>query len=341
MQALNIKITIMYGEKRMRQDKWDFSEIKKIYVACPAYIKTGGTELLHQLVYEVSKYRPCSIYYLNCHAKNPTPLEFQKYVNDYVTHIPYADINKENIIIIPETATEMLYRYPEMKCIIWWLSVDNFKREEKDFLDVIIREWGKSKFSFYRFHNKCLHLVQSQYAMDYLKRHGIKKQAICFLSDYINTEYYNCHNKERENIILYNPKKGTEFTQMIMQAAKDMRFIPIINMSNMEVINLMQRAKVYIDFGNHPGKDRIPREAALQGLCVITGKDGAAQNMVDVPIKKSFKIKARKKNIPHIINTIRQCLSEYEENQKLFVPYIEFILAEKAKFENTIKQLFG
>ena len=27
---------------------------KTIYVVCPAYFKTGGTELLHQLVYELN-----------------------------------------------------------------------------------------------------------------------------------------------------------------------------------------------------------------------------------------------------------------------------------------------
>lgn len=33
------------------------------------------------------------------------------------------------------------------------------------------------------------------------------------------------------------------------------------------MILTMRKAKVYIDFGFHPGKDRIPREAVMCGAC--------------------------------------------------------------------------
>ena len=44
-----------------------------------------------------------------------------------------------------------------------------------------------------------------------------------------------------------------------------------------QVVDLMSESKVYIDFGNHPGKDRIPREAVINGCCVITGVRGSAR----------------------------------------------------------------
>ncbi len=325
----------------MKYNKWDFSKNEKIYVACPAYAKSGGPELLHQLAYEISKYRKCYIYYYNSRLKVPIPQGYEKYVSNYVTHIPYKDINKQNIIIIPEVATELLYRFSEMNCVLWWLSIDNFKSSEKNFLDVIIREYGRRKFSFYRFRNKCLHLVQSYYAKKYLVQHGINKKDIQFLSDYINTDFYNLSTSKRNNIVLYNPKKGMEFTKKIISASKGLKFIPIINMTNMEIIELMQKSKVYIDFGNHPGKDRLPREAALQGLCIITGRNGAANNNIDIPIPNNFKIKAKEKNIPQVINKIEECLDNYDENKKMFLPYIESILNEKLIFEDSVKQLFG
>lgn len=52
----------------------------------------------------------------------------------------------------------------------------------------------------------------------------------------------------------------------------------------------MDESMIYIDFGEHPGKDRIPREAAMRDLIVITGRDGAAVNDVDVSIPKKYKI---------------------------------------------------
>jgi len=42
--------------------------------------------------------------------------------------------------------------------------------------------------------------------------------------------------------------------------------------------------KLYVDFGKHPGKDRMPREAAVHGCCIITGRRGAAGNPFDIPI---------------------------------------------------------
>ena len=50
----------------------------------------------------------------------------------------------------------------------------------------------------------------------------------------------------------------------------------------------MMESKVYIDFGNHLGKDRIPREVA-SGCCIITGKTGADKYKEDVYIGEKFK----------------------------------------------------
>ena len=43
-------------------------------------------------------------------------------------------------------------------------------------------------------------------------------------------------------------------------------------MSANQVINIFKRTKIYIDFGYHPGKDKMPREAVLFNNCVITNQ---------------------------------------------------------------------
>ena len=70
---------------------------------------------------------------------------------------------------------------------------------------------------------------------------------------------------------------------------KKFNFIPIQGMSSIEVANLLESAKIYIDFGNHPGKDRLPREAVLSGCCIITNSKGSAKNSVDICISKKYK----------------------------------------------------
>jgi len=57
---------------------------------------------------------------------------------------------------------------------------------------------------------------------------------------------------------------------------------------------------MYIDFGTHPGKDRIPREAALRNCIVLTNRNGAADNNVDVPIPNEYKIHSVLSNLGKI-----------------------------------------
>ncbi|HOL22470.1 MAG TPA: hypothetical protein PLQ41_06420, partial [bacterium] len=122
--------------------------------------------------------------------------------------------------------------------------------------------------------------------------------------------------------------------------ASNIKFVPLISMSRMQVIETLKKAKVYIDFGNHPGKDRIPREAAIMGCCVITGKRGSAAYFEDVPIPEKYKFEDKKENIPKIIERIRDCLENYNERYKDFDNYREIIRKEPEKFVEDMKKIF-
>ena len=167
-------------------------------------------------------------------------------------------------------------------------------------------------------------------------------QPLYYLSEYLNEEFLKTQIdlSKKENIVAYNPKKGFAFTKKIIKKAKDVKFIPLINMSRDEVIKTLQRAKVYIDFGNHPGKDRIPREAAILGCCVITGKRGSAAFFEDVSIPNEYKFKDREENIPNIIDKIKDCFENYEERYKDFEYYREVIKNEPQKFIEDLKKIF-
>lgn len=122
--------------------------------------------------------------------------------------------------------------------------------------------------------------------------------------------------EKRENIILYNPKKGKEFTQKLISAAKerglDAEFKPIQGMTPDQITELMSRSKIYIDFGNFPGPERIPREAVTMGCNIITSKNGAAANEIDVPIPEKLKFEDKEENIPDIITTLQDMLMDYD-----------------------------
>ncbi|MGC8677909.1 MAG: hypothetical protein ACP5UF_06830 [Hydrogenobaculum sp.] len=91
-------------------------------------------------------------------------------------------------------------------------------------------------------------------------------------------------------------------------------------MTRDQVIETLQKAKVYIDFGNHPGKDRIPREAAILGCCVITGKRGSATFFEDVPIPEEYKFEERYQDFNYYRQVIRNEPTKFLENlKKIFV----------------------
>ena len=101
----------------------------------------------------------------------------------------------------------------------------------------------------------------------------------------------------------------------------------------------MSSAKVYVDFGGHPGKDRLPREAALCGCCIITGLRGSAANEVDVPIPARFKLDDEQADPRQLIDMIAKLMMSHEESTREFEEYRVAIREEKRKFQREVDDL--
>lgn len=112
-------------------------------------------------------------------------------------------------------------------------------------------------------------------------------------------------------------------------------------MTRAQVKETMRAAKLYVDFGYHPGKDRMPREAAMCGCCIITGKLGAAGFKEDLAIDETkYKFNQKNSDIPKIIQTIHYTLDNYNSVVSDFTGYREKISREKNEFEqDTLKIL--
>lgn len=325
---------------------------EKIYVICPAEYKTGGTELLHQLVYTLNENGlKAYITYFNINRdKEPINESFKKYVSIYKSLDDIID-SKNNIIVLPEIKVDLLKKFKNAKTILWWLSVDNYLKTYNakyafKFNKIKGVLWYIKNFQWrYRIDKinnlADYNLAQSYYAKDFLRKNKFKN--IGYLSDYIGDIYLNqdcIEEKDRRDTILYNPKKGMKFTKKLIEYAPQLNWVPIVNMTNEEVVELLKTSKVYIDFGNHPGKDRFPREAAYCGCCIITSKFGSANYFEDVKIKDSYKFDGLEKNIPSIIRTIEDCLEDFEKHQKEFEVYRNMIKDEKSSFEKDVRELF-
>lgn len=313
-----------------------------IYIASPTGIATGGTELLQQLCFCLNNNRiPAKMLYYGEYYNSPVALKFNEYNNPYILREEFNCV-KGDILIVPETSIGLVYKESKvLKKYIWWLSVDNYSMFNPQNAKMKVRAF-MDRMVF----NRCLHLVQSEYARLYLENDlKIKKQRTYYLSDYLNQEYIdrsiNALDNARENNILYNPRKGFEFTKKIIKAIPEYNWIPLQGYSNQELHKLFSTSKVYIDFGHHPGKDRIPREAAICGCCIITGRKGAAYNDIDVPILNEFKFLDSESSIEDIHKKIIECMNNYNEEAKKFAEYISIIKSEKERFEKDVINVFG
>lgn len=323
------------------------------YVVCPGGIKTGGPELLHQLVYTINHlgYKATIAYT----GPDPTtPDSYKKYVSTNIlfNEIPDTD---QSVVVVPETSTELLLSFNHAKTVLWWLSVDMYRLRADPLYMITHTSAYTSPFAIFYCLPRCLynglhsrskkaipratfHLYQSEYAKEYVMSLGIDSSRLLRLSDYIDDSYLAILNDsdalppERNNQVLYNPKKGRKFTKQLISAAPNINWIPLKGFSREELLNLMKTSKVYIDFGYHPGKDRLPRESAACGTCVIVGLNGAARFMQDYPLPEWARFEANKKSINSIIDTINCIFDNYQTYAQEEANYRNMISREKDLF---------
>lgn len=311
----------------------------QVYVCCPGDAVTGGPELLHQFVNELrTQGVNAFILYMPFDRKFEVPSQYKHY-NTPIADFESVDVSN-SVVVIPEVCTSLIKNFKNAHIAIWWLSVDNYigsdgENPTKDYLAHLLRVFLFKKLKVSSMANFS-HFVQSEYARLFLLGKGIKSS---FLTDYLNETHLKKDNLTnlviREDIIAYNPKKGRSFTQKIMSENPSLKFVPIQNMSASEVKNLLQRSKIYIDFGHHPGKDRFPREAAMAGCCIITGKRGSANNSIDISIPEQYKIKGKglSKSFFTIANDI---FSNFDSHYKLFDSYRNNIMKEPEVFKEQV-----
>lgn len=341
-----------------------FGPNSKIYVYCPANVVTGGAELLHQLVDLLNNYkRTAFIVYYGNDDLNKIPESYEKYNIQVALNV---EDHADNILIIYEAIFNKINDHKSIQKMLWWLSVDNFFYCGDKYLTLKalfgFNFYFGLKMAVYRLYlllfknnNTFKHDIsieylaslnvvnayQSEYAQHFLINNGFK--TIVPLSDYINTDFYaKDHIKERENVILYNPKKGLSFTKKIIEFNKfeNYRWIPLEGMSRGELQEKFRTSKLYIDFGFHPGKDRLPREAAINGCCVITGLRGSSRFFEDVPIFNEYKFSDKSQKIKLISSKIHEIMDNYAEIQNDYGYYRDQILSEKKVFAEQAKLIF-
>ena len=316
--------------------------MKKIIVGSPSYRFTGGPTLAHQLCAELSNQGfEASMYYYNVKDKKKVQHPNYAYFNNKYSTVLQDDEN--TIFIAPETNPDMLRAIKKGVKVIWWMSVDNyFDKYLTSRRNRILNIGGLLKFNIDR--KDTFHFAQSQYAIEFLENRGIDKKKIFYVSDYLDDIFIENSSKhasvKKNNVILYSPKRGLDLTNILIKNIPEVKWIPLQNLTQKQMIELMQSSKLYVDFGNHPGKDRIPRETVINGCCIITGNQGSAKNNIDINIPDEFKFDENNSNTDKIVNKIRDILNNYDKNYELLKEYIEKIELEHKKFSTDVASAF-
>ena len=95
-----------------------------------------------------------------------------------------------------------------------------------------------------------------------------------------------------------------------------------------------------MDFGFHPGQDRLPREAALLKKCIITNREGSAAFYKDVPIAYEFKFLEKRENHVKIREKIDLIFESFPKELGKFKSYRKFLLLQEKKYNKQISKLF-
>jgi hypothetical protein len=319
---------------------------KKILVVCPAGAVTGGPEALHQLVNHMQHLGlPAYIVYLPFDEAAMPPVPYRH----YVTPIHQYEDEVGNLIIFPEVYPMLALKVKRAKAALWWLSLENFleRRHISPLHDKIryfkkalkgCRPWGGAKDL-----KGILHFSQTEHATQYLRSCGIEPIP---LIDSINEEFltdkYLDKITHKQDVILYNPTKGKKVTQTLIEAYPQWEFVPLRGFNREQLSEKLYAAKLYIDFGHHPGRDRMPREAAMHGCCLITGILGSAGNAVDLPIPSKYKLDSSQGDFVTSFGTlVADVMNHFPRHWDAFSSYRKWLQEEPHIFKQQIADYFS
>jgi len=319
----------------------------KIIIFCPPNKVTGGPEALHQLADKLHQIGIDNVFmHYIPKRKNAKPKNYAIYKTQ---EIDFVEDDTENILIVPESMTFLVKKYPKSQKIIWWLSVNFYKvlmdyriRKQSFFTKLFYQQKDK-EYYFEPFAN-VFQWAQSYRSSIYLKDHNIPESQIDFVCDYINPIFLDKKEIIQKDLtnkqILYNPKKGKKEISLLIKNSPELEWIPIQNMNANQIKDLMAKSLLYVDFGENPGRDKMLRESVSQDCCIVSGKNGSSAYYEDLMIPDKYKFDFSEEKVPEIISKIKDILVNYTEHIPHFSNYKNMVLEEETTFENKLKEIF-
>lgn len=251
-----------------------------IFILALHGVTTGGPEATHQLSDALIEqgFDARLVYFTWPDLKDGMPAEFPAYTGWAEEYAHYKaklarSLPDEDgaVIVLPETVCHLVPHWKRAKVLVWWLSVDNA------FLSL-----GHVNLNYLRAPN-VYHASQSRYAETFTQ--ALQLNSIGMLSDYTVdlTQYATpLPMSERPKLVAINARQDKVIADLnalgeeIAKLDPDIRCIAVDGLTRAEVAAVFANSRVYVDLGNFPGKDRLPREATAMGCSNYLAHNGAA-----------------------------------------------------------------
>lgn len=288
---------------------------RRIFVICPRF-RTGGPENAHQLVDHLNAIGADAYIVYHPNPDRDYSLLYPEFTRVKVSDFAYDA--PDSLMVVPEiyTIADARSEFPTSTIALWWLS----------YVNAVIEGTAGDNM---RGEAGAIHLFHSYYEYAMIRPHLSWTTPWFFLTDCIHDDFLaldpDTFADGKQDLVCFNGNKDLITERICAEAG--IEAVPLRGMTRAQVLDTMRRCKVYVDNGYHPGKDHLPREAAMNGCVVITNKSGSAAYHEDVPIDEKVTLET---DLYDLIPAVFADFRHYYDNQRT---YREHIRAEKRAFQ--------
>jgi hypothetical protein len=133
--------------------------------------------------------------------------------------------------------------------------------------------------------------------------------------------------------VVVNPAKDAGLLRPFVQSGR-FQVAELGGMDSLGVSEVLHASKVYVDFGKHPGRDRLPREAALAGCLVMSTYIGSATYWEDMPLSNWYKFET----LDEVIGKVAELMDRESPSASQLV-YQGWVAKNRSVFEREVKEL--
>lgn len=334
----------------------------KIYILSPGNILSGGVSSLHNLcIALVQNNYHASVFYIDVNEEFIKTVLLSKFNNPRADKI---EDSQENLLIVPETLINYFKNYPDIRKLVYWLSLKFFLKDNKSYKGIMQNYFLRKLFyprdyigqpssliDGYKqkiiqrgvghsavWNKEIIHLTNSFYTYMFCLKMGAIQAKLLYnpLSDQI---FQLTGKHPRKNQILIGARSSKSLQYYLKWTLPKYKVIRLKRMTLDQVYEYMSESIAFIDLSTS-NRDRSHREAAFLGCIVFASCIGSARFMEDVPIPLKYKFKESIFIFPKLKKQLLESISNYDHSIKEFDAINEHSRSDKKNFLKRVKEIF-